>query len=315
MAGSMKAVALFAIAVVAIAASVASFELYHPAGPPAEEGKLKVLATFYPVYDFAKNVGGDRVNVTLLVPMTVDVHNFEPTPSDLLQVARADVLIYSGAGLEPWVDKVISAANNPKLIVIDTSRGIPLLPVSQEFQRSNMVIDPHIWLDPVLAKEQVENILQGLISADPQDQQYFMANARAYEAKLDQLNSEIINATLNVKTTYFVTFHESFAYFAKEYNLTQISIAGPFEEDPTPGDIQKVVSSIRQYRLCYVGYESLENPAISEAIGSQTNATLIRMDPIEGLSQADQLAGKTYLIKMQEDVMNIVEALDSVGCS
>jgi zinc transport system substrate-binding protein len=315
MAGSTKAVALFAVVVVAIAASVVSFELYHPTEPPAGEGGLKVIATFYPVYDFAQNVGGGRVNMTLLVPATTDVHDFNPTPSDIARVASADVLIYNGAGLEPWISQVISAANNPKLVVIDASQGITLISVPQEFQKGNQSVDPHVWLDPVLAKEEVENILQGLVKTDPQDQQYFTTNARAYEAKLDQLNSEIINATSNVKTRSFVTFHEAFEYFAEQYNLTQISIAGPFEEEPTPGDILNVVTVIHQYHLCYVGYESLENPSISEEIGSQTNATLIRMDPIEGLTHEDQLAGKTYLTMMQEDVMNIVEALDSVGCS
>lgn len=315
MVGSRKAVALFVVAIVAIAASVTSFELYRPAEPPAGEGELKVIATFYPMYDFAQNVVGDKVNVTLLVPATTDVHDFNPTPSDIARVASADVLIYNGAGLEPWISQVISAANNPKLIVIDASQNITLIPVPQEFQRGNQTVDPHVWLDPVLAEQEVENILQGLVKADPQDQQYFMANAHAYEAKLDQLNSEIINATSNVKTRYFVTFHEAFGYFAEQYNLTQISISGPFEEEPTPSDIQNVVAAIHQYHLCYVGYESLENPAISEAIGSQTNATLIRMDPIEGLSQADQLAGMTYLTMMQQDVTNIIEALNSVGCS
>jgi zinc transport system substrate-binding protein len=116
-----------------------------------------------------------------------------------------------------------------------------------------------------------------------------------------------------VKTIYFVTFHEAFAYFAREYNLTQIPIAGPFEEEPTPGDIQKVIDAIHQHQLHYVGYESLENNAISQAISSETNATLILMNPIEGLTEQDQVAGKTYLTLMQEDMANILLALNNVG--
>jgi zinc transport system substrate-binding protein len=200
-------------------------------------------------------------------------------------------------------------------VVIDASQGIALLPVPQEFQKNNQTVDPHVWLDPVLAKQEVENILQGLIKADPKDQQYFTANAQAYEAKLDQLNSQIINETANVQTRVFVTFHEAFAYFANQYDLTQIPISGPFEEEPTPGDIQNVITTINQYHLCYVGYESLENPALSQSIASYTNATLIQMNPIEGLTTADQAAGMTYLTLMQQDVTNIVTALNSTGCS
>jgi zinc transport system substrate-binding protein len=274
---------------------------------------LKVVATFYPVYDFATNIGGSKANVSLLVPQTVDVHDFEPTPSSVLLVATADLLIYSGAGLEPWIPEMITAASNLGLVVVDTSKGISLLPVPPAFQRQNRTVDPHIWLDPVLAKKQVENIVQGFIQADPADAQYFASNGAAYKSRLDFLNSQIINATSNVATRNFVTFHEAFAYFAKEYNLTQIPILGPFEEEPTPSDILNVVAAIKQYRLHYVGYESLENPAIVQAIASQTNATLILMDPIEGLTVADSVAGKNYITLMQEDLANIVLALNHVG--
>ena len=305
---------IVAIVVVALilAGTFTGLYLLNPSKPSASS-PLKVLATFYPIYDFVNNVGGDKISLSLLVPENVDVHDFEPTPSEVQQVATADVLIYSGAGLEPWVPQVVSSADNPKLVTVDSSGGITLLPVSPEFQKGNRTVDPHIWLDPVLAKQQVNNILQGLIKADPTDQQYFSANAQAYEAKLDYLNSQIINATTNVKTRYFVTFHEAFAYFANQYNLTQIPILGPFEEEPTPGDIQNVISVINQYHLRYVGYESLENPAISQSIASQTGATLIRMNPIEGLSADDKASGKDYLILMQEDLSNIELALNNVG--
>jgi zinc transport system substrate-binding protein len=244
----------------------------------------------------------------------VDVHDFEPTPQSIQEVASANVLIFSGAGLEPWIPQITAAAGNPGLVLVDSSQGIPLLPVSSQFQTGSRTVDPHIWLDPLLAKQQVTNILNGLIKADPNDQEYFTSNAEKYIAKLDVLNSEISDVAAHAKTRYFVTFHEAFSYFARRYNLTQISIAGPFEEEPTPGDITKVVAAINEYRLCYVGYESLENPSISQSIASQTHATLILMDPIEGLSQSDQAAGKDYLTKMQDDLGSFKLALNSVGC-
>jgi zinc transport system substrate-binding protein len=281
----------------------------QPAGGP-----IKVLATFYPVYDFAQNVGGDRISLSLLVPQTVDVHEFEPTPQSIQKVATANVLIFSGAGLEPWIPQIVAAADNPGLVLIDSSQGISLLPVPSQFQTGNRTVDPHIWLDPVLAKQQVANILNGLIEADPNDRDYFASNAEKYVAKLDALNSDISDVVANAKTRYFVTFHEAFAYFAGRYNLTQIAIAGPFEEEPTPGDISNVVAAINEYHLCYVGYESLENPSISQSIASQTHATLILMDPIEGLSQSDQTAGKNYLTKMQDNLGSFKLALNSVEC-
>jgi zinc transport system substrate-binding protein len=276
--------------------------------------RIKVLTTFYPVYDFAANVGGNRIDLSLLVPETVDVHDFEPSPSSIQAVATANVLIYSGAGLEPWILQIVAAANNPKLVLVDSSQGITLLPVPLQFQKDNRSVDPHIWLDPVLAKKQVMNILQGLIKADPTNQDYFTSNAQIYERKLDDLNSAILNVTAHAKTRYFVTFHEAFAYFAARYNLTQIPIGGPFEEEPTPSEIQHVIAAIQQYHLCYVGYESLENPSISQSIASQTHAKLVPMDPIEGLSQADHAAGKNYLTKMQDNLAVFSLAFNNAEC-
>ena len=299
------------VAIVAVAG--VTLALTHPPHPASSQ--VTVLATFYPVYDFARNVGGDRVNVSLLVPMTVDVHAFEPSPSSVAAVANARVLLYSGAGLEPWIPAIVSAADNPGLIEVDSSHGVSLLPVAAQYQQNGRTVDPHIWLDPVLAKQQVENILNGLIQADPADAAYFTANADNYTAKLDLLNSEAINLSAHAVTRDFVTFHEAFGYFAQQYNLTQIPIAGPFEEDPTPTDIQNVIDAIHAHRLCYVGYESLENPAIAQGIASQTNATLILMDPIEGLSPTDQSLGATYLTKMQADFDSFSLALNHVGCT
>jgi zinc transport system substrate-binding protein len=303
------------IIIIVIAGIVAG--LYLADNPDATSSTgLKVLATFYPLYDFAQNIGGDKITASILVPETVDVHDFEPTPSDIQNIATANVLIYNGADLEKiWLSSAVRASGNTKLILVDTSQNITLLQVAPQFQSGNRTVDPHIWLNPVLAKQQVNNILQGLIKADPADSQYFTQNAQIYEAKLDALNSQIVAITTNanVKTRYFVTFHEAFVYFAQQYNLTQISIAGPFQEEPSANDIQNVINAIRQYRLIYVGYESLENPAIPESISSQTNATLIHMDPIEGLTVQEKAAGKDYISLMQGTVSNIELALDNVG--
>ena len=307
-----RILALIVLVVAVVAFSTAFYELNKPTPPQKTKG-ITILASFYPLYDFAKNVAEDRANVSILVPETLDVHEFDPTPSDVQRVATADVLIINGAGLEPWEPRLVSAVNKANLIVIDTSVGINLIPVSSEFQHGNQTIDPHIWLDPLNAKIQVANIAKGLEKADPTNADYYASNAAAYEAKLDALNAEIAANTTNTKTRIFITFHEAFAYFARQYNLTQVPIQGPFEEEPTPTDIQNVVNAINQYHLRYVGYESLENPAISQAIGGQTNATLILMNPIEGLTAADKAAGRDYIALMRLSTQNIVKALNNVG--
>jgi len=307
---------VLAVAIIGISVGSAYATSRYLTSESSCQAGAPVLASFYPVYDFARHVVADTTEVSLLVPMTVDVHDFTPDACSIRQVASAKVLIYSGAGLEPWISQIVSAANNPNLILIDSSKGITTINVPPEFQADGRVIDPHIWLDPVLAKQQVNNILQGLIKAYPSQNDTFTTNAMSYDEQLDYLNNAIANATNFhvVKTQYFVTFHTAFGYFAQQYNLTQIPVFGPFEDSPTAHDIQNVTSAIREYKLCYVGYESLENPAIPQAIASNTNATLIHMDPIEGLTTAEQAAGKTYIDLMYEDLHNIAVALGTVGC-
>jgi len=276
---------------------------------------LKVLATFFPLGDWAAAVGGSQANVSLLVPVGIDVHSFEPSPADLEAIAQANILILNGAGLEPWAQAAIAAADNPHLTVVNCSLGINLIYVPPEFQAGNRVYDPHIWNDPVDAIAMVKNILAGYIQADPADEAYFTSNANAYINSLQVLNQEFVSlSTSQLATRKFVTFHTAWAYFAQQYNLTQIPVFGPFEDSPTVADIQNVVNVIYQNKLCYVGYESLENPAIPQAIASQTHATLVPMDPNEGLTDQQAAVGETYLTMMQMMLFVMSLALNHVGC-
>jgi zinc transport system substrate-binding protein len=276
---------------------------------------LKVLATFFPLQDWAAAVGGNKAKVSLLVPVGIDVHAFEPSPAAIQAIAEANILVLNGAGLEAWASGTIAAANNPNLIVIDCSVGISLIKLPPQFQLGSRTIDPHIWNDPVDAMAMVKNILAGFIQADPSDASYFTANANAYENALQVLNQEFVELTNSqLATRDFVTFHTAWGYLAQQYNLTQIPVFGPFEDQPTPADIQNVVNAINQNKLCYVGYESLENPAIPQTIAAQTHATLVHMDPNEGLSQQQQAVGETYLTMMQTMLFVMTLALTHVDC-
>ncbi|QQG48846.1 MAG: zinc ABC transporter substrate-binding protein [archaeon] len=278
------------------------------------EGGLKVLATFLPLYDDAKDVLGVKGEVDLLVPLAVDVHEFEPTPSAVSAVQNADVLVFNGAGLEPWLPALVAAAGNPKLILVNSSEGIPLIRVPSEFQEGNRTVDPHVWNDPVLAQIQVRNILEGLTRADQADRQYFTSNADSLIGKFQYLDREIRTGTSDVATRTFVSFHLAFAYLAREYGLNQVAIAGPFEGEPTPTEISNAVAAINQNHLCVAFAESLENPAPMEAVASQTRAHVWILDPIEGLSGSDSNAGATYLAKFQLDIYSLLQALNQADC-
>ena len=277
---------------------------------------LNVLATFFPLQDWAAAVGGNRANVSLLVPVGTDVHDFEPGPADIQAIAKANLLILNGVELEPWATATIAAANNPHLVVVDCSKGIQLIKLPAKFQVGKRTLDPHIWNDPVDAMAMVKNILAGYIQVDPSEKAYFTDNANAYISSLQVLNQEFIDLSHSPKlaTREFVTFHTAWGYFAQRYNFIQVPVFGPFEDEPTPADIQNVVFVINQNKFCYVGYESLENTAIPQAITAQTHATLVPMDPNEGLTNEQQAVGETYLTMMQVMLFIMTLALTNVGC-
>lgn len=274
----------------------------------------KVVATFFPVYFDTLDVLGGKGSISLLVPYTKDVHEFEPTPSSIQLVAQADALVYNGAGLEPWIPQMIQSAANSRLVLIDSSAGISLINLAPVYQRAGRVVDPHVWNDPVLAQLQVKNILQGLIKADPADAQYFTQNANALNARFQFMDREMRDGTAKVATRTFVSFHEAFAYLANEYDLTQVPLAGPFEEEPSPSDIAKAVDAINRNHLCVAFAESLENPAQINAVASQTHARVWVLDPLEGLSEAQANAGMTYLVMMQQNIYVLLQALNQANC-
>jgi len=299
----------------AIRPSASSGMTVTVAGQNGSGPVLKVLTTFFPLQNWAAAVGGERANVSLLVPVGIDVHEFEPSPAAIQAISEADILILNGAGLEPWATDAVTAASNSRLVVVDCSKGINLIQVPPQFQVGGRTIDPHIWNDPVDAIVMVKNILAGFNQADPSDASYFSDNELAYDNSLQVLNQEFTDlSSSQLATRSFVTFHTAWGYLAHRYNLTQIPVFGPFQEEPTPSDIQNVVNIINQNKFCYVGYESLENPAIPQAIATETHATLIPMDPNEGLSQQQQAVGETYLTMMQMMLVMLNLALTHVGC-
>jgi zinc/manganese transport system substrate-binding protein len=196
---------------------------------PAYASGMNIMATFMPIYIFAKNVTGDRAQVSLLVPSGTDVHEFSMRPLDVKKLAGADIILLNGAGLESNLARMIDTGK-----AVDTSKGIELI-------KGN----PHIWLDPVLAAVQVENIRDALSTLDPENRNYYRRNADAYIGRLKALDREIGGELLKVKVKYLITFHEAFNYFARRYGLVVHSLTGPNAENPLPGRIRDVYDIVK----------------------------------------------------------------------
>ena len=262
----------------------------------------KILVTFYPIYKFTKAVGGDKVDVSVIIPSGVEPHDWEPTVQDIENLKKAKIVVINGAGLESWIPKLVSA--NPDIVVVDSSKNISLL---QKNETKSMT-DPHIWLDPVLVKIQVQNIADGLIKIDPKNADYYQQNANQYKAKLDLLDNYIRTDLASCNKKDFLAFHDAFSYFSKEYGLNQNTIVGGLnpENEPTATKLEEITQKAQNLGINIVFTEEAVNPQIAKVIADEIHGKVLVLSPLEVTNINDD-----YVEKMQNNLSNLKEALCS----
>jgi zinc transport system substrate-binding protein len=261
--------------------------------------RLKIVASFYPIYEFVKTVGGNNVNITTLIPIGVEPHNFEPTIQQIQNAESADLIIYNGAGLEKWIDKIDSKSK------VDASQGLNFLKGNDS--ESAGTYDPHVWLDPVLAEKEVENIRDALVKVDPANSQYYQSNANKFIAELNTLDNKIKTELTTCDKKDFIAFHNAFTYFANRYGLNQNSILGVTPEgEILPQRLQEIIQTARNLGLNIIYSEDLVDPRSAEVIAQEIpNGKVLILSPIEGINADEQKAGIGYLDKMNEDIDNL----------
>ena len=262
--------------------------------------KVRVVASFYPIFDFVKKVGGDRVEVSSLIPVGIEPHDYEPTIQQVQNAQTADMLVINGGGFEEeWVKDIHAE------FLLDTSAGLNLTGHAKE--KRNGSIDPHIWLDPTLAKQQVEKIRDGLIKVDPANTAYYNENANRFISELDSLDRTIKSELSNCEKKDFIAFHNAFSYFASRYSLTQHSIQGVSPEaEVLPQRLQQTINLARDMGLDTVYSEELADPRFASVIAQEIpNGKVLVLSPIEGIDKEEQNAGVDYLDKMKENIENL----------
>lgn len=270
--------------------------------------KLEVVASYYPLYDFAKNIGGDKVNVTNVTPAGTEPHDYEPSPSTLADIQKAPVVIYNGGHMEPWVDAFLKEYRH---VAVRGGDGIDLMTAEDEDDPSKKVKDPHFWLDPVLAQKTVAAIRDGLSRADPANKAYYAKKASDYSAKLEQLDAEYREGLADCKLRTVISSHDAFSYLGKRYGLQVASIAGVSpEQEPSAAKLAELSRLVKEKGIQYVFFESLASPRLADTIAAETGAKTLVFDPIEGLDKADQKAGKDYMSLQHENLQNLRTALE-----
>ena len=291
----------------------------QPADTAAGDGRLRVLTSFYPMYDFACKIGGDCIDVTNMVPSGTEPHDWEPSTNDLKNLEKADVFIYNGADMEPWADDLL-VSRSDTLRVVEASENVELRTTDGEHEHAHEHegadhhhgdFDPHVWLDPENAKIEMEAIRDALCAADPENSTVFQSNYEKYAAELDALDAEFREKLAPLPNRTIVVAHEAFGYLCDAYGLTQVGIEGLSpDSEPDPGRMAEVIDFVREHSITTIFFEELVSPKVAEAIASETGAQAKMLSPLEGLSDEQAAAGADYFSVMHDNLAALMEALN-----
>lgn len=269
-----------------------------------ESSKLQVISSFYPLYDFSQKVGKDRVDVILLVPVGIEPHDWEPTIQDVRLMQSSDLIIINGLGFESWVENLVK--NNFQGEIIDTSVGIEINTSNESdgHEVKHGLGDPHIWLNPAMAKVQVKNIADAFSRTDPDNEKFYQDNAEEYLLELDNLDFKI-RTELSECNNEFIAFHDAFSYFAKEYGLQQYTIVASNDphSEPTAKTLKEIIDIANNQDIKVIFTEETADPRTSEVIANEIGARTLVLSPLEIETDGD------YISRMTENLENLKEAL------
>lgn len=295
---------------------------------------LKVYASVYPMYDFAKKIAGDKLDVEMLMPQGTEPHGWEPDTDTIKNLENADMLIYNGAGLEDWTDKVIDSLSNKNLKVVEASEGVELIKSSHDHEEeehdheaaeenknheaheeeheghNHGPMDPHVWTSPKNAKIEMENIKNAFCELDKENADYYESNYEKYAKMLDELDAKYSEKLSALPNKTIVVSHEAYGYLCKDYGLNQLGIKGVnAETEPDAKKMAEIINYVKENKITTIFTEELIDPKVSKIIADETGCVVKVLSPIEGLSEEQIKNKEDYFSIMEENLENLVGAL------
>ncbi|MBI4004949.1 zinc ABC transporter substrate-binding protein [Candidatus Roizmanbacteria bacterium] len=265
--------------------------------------KMKVATSFYPLYFFTSQIGGEQVEIVNVTPSGIEPHDYEPTPQNIIDIRSSKLFIFNGNGLDPWADKIQDEVKRKGVVTIKMSDHA----VSPDEN------DPHFWLDPILVQKQIDAITDALIKIDPQNEAKYKIDSKTFKNRLTKLDEDYKEGLFSCKLREIIVSHRAFNYLAKRYNLTTFYISGLSpDEEPSPNRIAEIANIARQKGIGYIFFETLVSPKLSETVASEIGAKTLVLNPIEGLTEEDMNSGRDYFMLMKQNLANLKMALSCI---
>lgn len=289
-----------------------------------ESDKLQVVTTFYPMFDFTKQVAQDDAEVSMLLEAGMEVHSFEPSSQMIAEIQDADVFIYNSPEMETWVPDVLASIDTSDMVVICASDAITLLEYEGEAHAHDHeseeeganaghshTVDPHVWLDPVLAQTEVSTIAEGLAEADPDNAEDYLENAGIYNGKLNELDEAYRAAFEGTENRTFVTQHAAFAYLAARYDLNQISVTGlNAEVEPSAAALATLSDYVKANNISHIYFENNASSQTAETLAEEVGVELAVLSPLEGITEEDQKEGSDYISVMLDNLEGLKKSIN-----
>ncbi|ADH60170.1 periplasmic solute binding protein [Thermoanaerobacter mathranii subsp. mathranii str. A3] len=267
-----------------------------------ESSKPVIYASFYPIYDLASKIGGDKITVKTIIPPGVEPHDWEPTTKDVASMTKAKTILYLGLGMDSWIDKI--KANAPNVAFYEVSKGVtPIVEGS--------ITNPHIWLSPKESLIMTKNINEALQKSFPAYKDYFEKNYQNLKTTLEALDKEYTDALSQTKHKIFIVYHSAFDYLARDYGLKQEALVGMNEEaEVSPARMTEIINLIKNENIKYIFTEPLASPKPIQTIAKETGAQVLPLSTIEGLTKEDIKKKEDYISLMKQNLENLKKALE-----
>lgn len=304
----MKKIVAFFVVALLLSISLVLFAASKskPVPKPAP-GKIIIAASFYPLAEFAKRVGGDYVDVVNITPAGVEAHDYEPTPRDIAAIRVSKVFLYQGAGFDPWAERTAQDLKGTDVKVVNMSENFDLKPIDNN---GGAAKDPHIWLDPLLVQKETAVIRDAIIGVYPEQAAVFNKNTDTFNFALAQLDAAIRNGLKGCALKDIIVSHQAFGYFGARYGINVTAIAGISpEEEPSAQRLGEMAKLAKGKNIKTVFFETLVSPKLAETVAQEAGLTTSVLNPLEGLTPEEINAGKDYLSVMADNLHNLQQAL------